>query len=413
MASSEPWTKVNGWVNARGTAFVVSFHLKSAANDCSILSKEQSRVRSEKIAVDPPLVSVILPIRNEASHIGRSLQAVCAQDYCPHRLEILVVDGMSDDSTRSIVTDFMARDARVRLLDNPRRIVPTALNRGIAAANGDILIRVDGHAVIAADYVRRCVADLERLEVDCVGGPIDAAGETYVARAIAIAQSSPFGVGNAAFRHALHSQYVDTLAFGAYKSKVFERIGLFDEELVRNQDDEFNFRLVRAGGKIWLDTDIRSTYYSRATLRGLWKQYLQYGFWKVRVIQKHRRPASWRHLVPGSFVLALVGSLVLSGILSSPLTLLFVCLPYAGASFLASLWTAARRGWQYAPVLPLAFAAMHLAYGIGFLGGLARFGLARRSVPRTVPHLTGDRLAGVRKDESPEMARRISMEQLL
>ncbi len=359
------------------------------------------------MTVDPPRVSVILPIRNEASHIARCLESVCAQDYSPQRLEILVVDGMSDDGTRAVVADFAARDARVRLLDNPRRIVPTALNRGLAVSTGEIIIRVDGHAVIARDYVRRCVADLERVSADCVGGPIQALGETYVARAIAVAQSSPFGVGDAAFRHARESQYVDTLAFGAYRRRVFDRVGLFDEELVRNQDDEFNFRLTRAGGKIWLDCDIHSTYYSRSTLRALCKQYLEYGFWKVRVIQKHRRPASWRHLVPGLFVLALLGSLMVSVVLRTSFAFLLVSLPYVGVSLFASSWTAARRGLAYLPVLPLAFAAMHLSYGFGFLAGLARFSMFGRA-----PLVSGAAREGL--DRSPggaELPRRRSMEQ--
>ncbi len=359
------------------------------------------------MAVDPPLVSVILPIRNEALHIGRCIESVCAQDCAPVRLEILVVDGMSDDGTRAILAHYAARDSRVRLLDNPQRIVPAALNRGLVASRGEIVIRVDGHAVIAPDYVRRCVADLERVDAECVGGPIRAAGETYVARAIAVAQSSPFGVGNAAFRHAQISQYVDTLAFGAYRRRAFDRIGVFDEELVRNQDDEFNLRLTRAGGKIWLDTDICSTYFSRSTLHGLWRQYLEYGFWKVRVIQKHRRPASWRHLVPGTFVLALAASVMISLVLKTPIAFLFVCLPYISASLMASAWTAARRGWRFLPVLPLAFGAMHLAYGIGFLTGLARFSpLGRRYVG-----FGAGREGTEGSPRAAEMARGRSMEQ--
>ena len=145
---------------------------------------------------------------------------------------------------------------------------------------------------------------------------------------------------------------------------------------MRNQDDELNFRLTQAGGKIWLDPKIRSTYFSRSTLRGLWKQYFEYGYWKVRVIQKHRRPASWRHLVPATFVVALASSLVLSLIVWSPLFLFAVLLPYLFVSLFVSLWIATREGWRYAPLLPLAFATMHLAYGFGFLVGLAHFGIS-------------------------------------
>lgn len=320
-----------------------------------------------------PFITVILPIRNEARYIAQCLDAVVAQDYPRAKIEILVADGMSDDGTRDIITQFIMRDARVQLIDNPERIVPTALNRGIRAARGEVIIRVDGHAVIAPDYVRRCIDNLAVVDADCVGGTISTVGQTQIARAIAIAQSSPFGVGSAVFRYATRAQYVDTLAFGAYRRKVFDRLGWFDEELVRNQDDEFNFRLIRAGGRIWLDPQIRSTYYSRSTLRGLWRQYFEYGFWKVRVIQKHRQPASWRHLVPATFVLALMLSLLASVVFQSLFWFAGVLLPYALASIGAAAWLGIRNGWRNILILPLAFATMHLAYGIGFLVGLVRF----------------------------------------
>lgn len=324
---------------------------------------------------DNLFVSIILPIRNEARYIERCLNAVIGQDYPPDRIEILVVDGLSNDGTRELVAEFGVRDQRVRLIDNPEQIVPAALNRGIHAARGDVIVRVDGHAVIARDNVSQCVDKLNSMAVDCVGGPIAATGDSWLARGIAIAASSPFGVGNSAFRYANEGQFVDTLAFGAYRREVFARIGLFDEELVRNQDDEFNFRLIRAGGKIWLDPRIKSTYYSRTSLTSLWKQYVEYGFWKVRVIQKHGRPASWRHVVPITFVLALFVASGLSILTRSPLWFLAIAVPYAVTSLGVSLWLAERRGWKYAPLLPLAFAAMHLGYGFGFLVGLS--GLVR------------------------------------
>jgi glycosyltransferase involved in cell wall biosynthesis len=345
------------------------------------------------MTVHHPQVTVILPIRNEARYIAQCLDAVLAQTYPRECLEILIVDGMSDDGTREIVNGIIAKISNLQspisnlqspisnlqLLDNPHRIVPTALNRGIQNARGEIIIRVDGHCVIARDYVERCMQVLHTVEADCVGGAIETLGETFTARAIALAQSSPFGVGGARFRYSNRAGYVDTLAFGAYRRKVFDRIGLFDEELVRNQDDEFNLRLTRAGGKIWLDPHIKSVYYSRGTLCGLWKQYFEYGFWKVRVMQKHGRPASLRHLVPAIFVLALGGALMLSLVTQQLLWVLLVALPYLVASFTASLVVAARHGWRYAPLLPFAFATMHLAYGIGFLRGIVHFIVLQRA----------------------------------
>lgn len=328
---------------------------------------------AQSIGEEWPFVSVILPVRNEVRTISRCLDAVLMQDYTRDRIEIIVVDGMSDDGTREIISGFASRQSRLLMMDNPAKIVPTALNCGIQRARGEVIIRVDGHTVIAQDYVRRCIEDLMRIDADCVGGAIQTIGTTRFAQGIALAQSSPFGVGNAAFRFAKREQYVDTLAFGAYKRQIFDRVGLFDEELVRNQDDEFNFRVIRAGGKIWMDPNIRSTYYSRSTLRELWKQYLEYGLWKIKVIKKHRRPASWRHLVPALFVLALFLSIALSMITGSWVWAAGIAGPYVLASLSASLCHLVRKEWKYTAVLPLAFATMHVAYGIGFLFGIVHF----------------------------------------
>jgi succinoglycan biosynthesis protein ExoA len=337
-----------------------------------------------------------MPIRNEARYIQCSLGAVLTQDYPLDRLEVLIVDGKSTDGTRDIVTNLEIRNPKrrpepvegsaIRILDNPARIVPTALNIGLEHAHGDVIIRVDGHCEIATDYVRRCVEVLGETDADCVGGPTVTVGETWVARAIALAQSSFFGVGGVAFRTGrIHPGYVDTLAFGAYRREVFEHIGGFDEELVRNQDDEFNFRLIQAGGKIWLDPSIRSVYYSRASLWGLWRQYFQYGLYKVRVIQKRGAVPSWRHLVPATFVVALLGSLLLTLMTRQSLWGLGVAGPYVLANLLASLWTS-RRDWRTLPILALTFATIHLAYGLGFLWGLWRWRDEWQNEPLIIDH---------------------------
>jgi succinoglycan biosynthesis protein ExoA len=318
-----------------------------------------------------PPVTVIMPIRNEARYIARSLGAVLAQDYPADQIEVLIVDGMSEDRTRAIV-EQAARQSKVKvlILDNPSRIVPPALNIALHHSHGEIIIRVDGHCEIAPDYIHRCVAALHATGADCVGGPMVTVGETTVARAIALAQSSAFGVGGVAFRTVRNKPgFVDTLAFGAYRRKVFEQIGGFDEELVRNQDDEFNFRLTQAGGQIWLDLSIHSVYYSRASLTKLWQQYFEYGFYRVRVIQKRRAVASWRHLVPGLFVLCLAASLLLALVTRKLHWALSVATPYALANGLASV-VHARDRLLMLPFLPLTFCVLHLAYGLGFIKGL-------------------------------------------
>lgn len=330
-----------------------------------------------------PRVSVVIPMRNEQRFIERCLEALVTQDYPTDYLEVLIVDGMSTDRSAELAGRFVSICSNFQLLRNPQKITPAAFNIGIRHAGGNIIAIVSAHAVLAPNYLSCCVSALKATGADNVGGPMNAVSDTYMGKAIALATSSPFGVGSARFHYADKPMWVDTVYMGAYRREVFDRIGLFDEELVRNQDDELNFRLLRAGGKIWLDPEIRSTYYSRSGLRGLWKQYFEYGFWKVRVIQKHGRPASLRHLVPALFVLALILSALVSVATLSPWWSIAVLVPYLSAAIATAVTIAARNGWQVLPVLPFAFATMHLAYGGGFIVGLVHFGLRRRPANRS------------------------------
>lgn len=322
-----------------------------------------------------PLVSILMPVRNEAAYIERSLSAVLAQDYPADKMQIIVVDGMSDDGTRQMLQRFQAQHPQLLLLDNPGRIVPKALNAGIPLAQGQILIRVDGHCQVAPDYVRRCVQHLQQGEVDGVGGPTETVGETRLARWIALAMSSPFGVGNSAFRTRKDQTCLaDTIPFPAYTREIVQRAGPYDEELVRNQDDEYNYRLRSLGAKLLLAADVHSVYYSRSSLSTLWRQYFQYGFWKVRVLQKHPRQMSLRQFAPPVFAAALLGSALLA--LVSPIgrwLLALVAGLYLLANLAASLWTAARSDPGAIVLLPLIYAILHLSYGLGFLLGLLRF----------------------------------------
>jgi succinoglycan biosynthesis protein ExoA len=326
-----------------------------------------------------PFVSIIIPCRNEAQHIEQCLSGILAQDYPSDRMEVIVADGMSDDGTRDILSAIAARDARVRVVDNPKRVTPAGLNAAIKASRGEIIIRVDAHTEYAPDYVRQCVAVLKETGADNVGGPWRARACGLVGEAISVAFQSPFAVGGARSHSLGYEGLVDTVYLGCWPRKVFERVGLFDEELVRNQDDEHNLRIVRAGGTVWQSPRIRSWYTPRGSLGALFRQYFQYGYWKVRVIQKHKLPASPRHLVPGAFVASLLGL----GILSIPypgarvLLGAEVCI-YALAALVASVAAAAKAGWRLLPVLPAVFACYHLAYGLGFLAGVWDFVVLRR-----------------------------------
>src|SRR5512141_1012945 len=322
-----------------------------------------------------PFVSVVMPVRDEAGFITRSLGAVLGQDYPPDRMEVLVADGMSGDGTREAVLRLAAADPRVTLVDNPGRIAPTALNAAIGRSRGDVVVRVDGHCEVAPDYVSRCVAHLSAGDADGVGGPLETVGETPLARVIALAMSSPFGVGGAPFRtRRAYTGLVDTVAFPAYTHAAIERAGPYDEELVRNQDDEFNYRLRSFGGRILLAADVRARYFSRGTLRSLFRQYFQYGLFKVRVLQKHPRQMRPRQFIPPLFVATLL--CLALGALFAPaarLGLLGAAGTYALVCLLASAAAARRTEFPEALLLPAVFAVLHLSYGIGFLAGLVRF----------------------------------------
>ena len=322
-----------------------------------------------------PPVSILLPVRNEAKNIHEIISSILNQDY-PGEMEILVVDGMSTDDTRVIIAGICSQHAGInlRILDNPGKIVPTGMNIALREAQGEIIIRVDGHCIIAPDYVRRCVAHLLTDGVDGVGGPMQSIGETRLAETIALGMSSQFGVGNSAFRTTSGvSRLVDSVPFPAYTRAMIERAGLYDEELVRNQDDEYNYRIRELGGKILLADDVRSKYYSRGSLGKLWRQYYQYGYWKVRVLQKHPRQMSLRQFVPALFVLGLVGSLLLLTVPGLGSVGWMLPLLYLTANLAASILVAGKAGWRHMALLPVVYAILHMGYGSGFLVGLVAF----------------------------------------
>jgi glycosyltransferase involved in cell wall biosynthesis len=322
-----------------------------------------------------PFVTVIMPIRNESEFIQHSLGAVLAQEYPADRLEILVVDGMSNDGTRGLVREMLTEYLSARLIDNPRFIAAAALNIGIAEAKGEAVVRVDGHTIIAPDYVRRCVDVLVGTEADCVGGLMNAEGNTAFGEAIALATSTTFGVGDSHFHYAAQPQEAETVYLGAWPLKLFASTGFFRENVGCNEDDEFNYRLRANGGHIWLDPSIRSTYYPRSTLRALWRQYFRYGYYKIRVFQEVPGSAQLRHWVPPLFALAVTGGLPVALLLPflRPLYLGGLLL-YALVNLFVSARIAARAGWRHLFRLPLAFASLHLAYGLGFWVGIVRFG---------------------------------------
>jgi len=307
-----------------------------------------------------------MPVRNEASLIRCSLEAVLAQDYPADRIEVLVVDGESSDETVPLVQAVAANDARVRVLSNPDRIQARAMNIGLDAARGEVIVRVDGHTIIAPDYVRRCVALLRTTGASNVGGPQRCVGVTAWGRAIAAAYRSPFGVPSR-FRISRQAGYVDTVYMGAWPRDVFERAGRFDETLAVNEDYEHNYRIRRAGGRIYFSPDVGSAYYGRQTPGALWWQFFRYGGGKLQVLLRHPASARPRHVVAPAFVAAAVGGAILAP-LHRRMARLWggVLLGYAVANVMASVRVAAREGRGLLLRLPVVFACMHVGWGAGF-----------------------------------------------
>ena len=326
-----------------------------------------------------PSVTIIVACRNEAGHIRLFLESLLAQDMTGHGWEAIIADGMSSDGTREIIEEYATRGP-VRCVDNPARIVSTGLNQAILEARGEFILRMDVHTEYAPDYVRRCLQTLLETGADNVGGPARTKARDYIGRAIAAAYHSRFACGGSRFHNEDHEGSVDTVPYGCWRKSTLERLGLFDESLIRNQDDELNLRTVRSGGRIWQSPRIVSWYFPRGNLRGLLHQYFQYGFWKIPVIQKHKLPASWRHLIPGLFVAVSAGLpllAVVAGALGTSALAIGILQVWAGmlvlygfVSALAAVFVARRHGWRLYPVLPLVFACYHVSYGAGFLAGL-------------------------------------------
>ena len=322
-----------------------------------------------------PKVSVIVPCYKEAAPIGLLLDALYAQTYPRHLLEVVIADGLSSDGTREAIARWQQvhPDLAVRVVDNPDRIIPAALNRALEAARGEIIVRLDAHSVPASDYIARSVAALEAGKGDNVGGvwEIRPGGSGWLAECIATAAAHPLGVGDARYRYAATAATVDTVPFGAFYRQLIERIGLFDECLLTNEDYEFNTRVRETGGTIWLDPAIRSVYFARPTLRALAKQYWRYGYWKVQMLRRYPHTLRWRQALPPLFVLALVVLAVVGAIWPPARWLLaFQAGAYAIALLVAGFHLAQRRGKPACVAgAPLAMATMHLAWGSGFLWG--------------------------------------------
>ncbi|HYG10213.1 MAG TPA: glycosyltransferase family 2 protein [Pyrinomonadaceae bacterium] len=329
---------------------------------------------------DPPFVSIVIPCFNEERYIFKVLENLAGQ-YQSGRFEIIVVDGRSTDATRERVADFKRAypSLHVRLVDNPARNIPAGVNLGINDARGDVIVRMDAHSIPSANYVRRCVEQLEGAEnVSVVGMPwrIRPGAETRAGRAIALAVAHPFGIGDAKYRmpDSAATGFVDTVPFGVFRKSLWREIGGFNEALLANEDYDFHYRIRQRGGRILLDTSGHSLYFARPTLKELARQYFRYGTWKAQMVKLHPRSLRWRHLVAPAFV-AGVASTALLGFWWRPawLLLLAAVVPYALLSLLCAFQLARRaRDMSLLPLVALIFPVLHVAWGSSFWLGLVR-----------------------------------------
>ena len=336
---------------------------------------EQDRNRDGEFY--PPKVAVVIPCRNEQGYIERCVRSVMRSDYDILRFQVIVADGESDDGTVEILDALCIEFPNLIKLNNQARVTPIGLNLGLKFSDADIKIILGAHSEVAPDFISENVKALhDDPAVGCAGGILEHVYEDETAELIGLAMTSKFGVGNAGFRTGHPDGYVDTVAFGAYRKEVFEKVGYFDEELVRNQDDEFNFRVIKGGFKILLRNSINCKYFVRSSFGKLWRQYLQYGYWKVWVNMKHNTVTTLRQVVPLLFVSYLIFGFLIS-----------MMLPVLGYLYLAGILFYLLVGFSVAIKLKqfsrdtfklvATFILLHTSYGWGYLVGVVRFALFR------------------------------------
>lgn len=325
-----------------------------------------------------PIVSVVVPCYNEQATIGLLLGALYHQTFPRADFEVVIADGMSTDRTIENIRGFQTEypDLAIQVVTNARKTIPTGLNKAIQAAKGEFIIRLDAHSMPRADYISRCVVDLQRGSGDNVGGvwEIQPGGQGWAAKAIASAAANPLAVGDARYRYTNQAGPTDTVPFGAFRRSLVDKIGGFNEDLLTNEDYEFNARLRQAGGTVWLDPEIRSVYFARSTFLALARQYWRYGYWKVRMLRDYPKTIRWRQALPPFFV----ASLLVSGLLSIWLPvarwlLLIELALYCAILGIVGIRTAVRNGdASLALGIPLAIMVMHISWGSAFLWSLIR-----------------------------------------
>jgi cellulose synthase/poly-beta-1,6-N-acetylglucosamine synthase-like glycosyltransferase len=319
-----------------------------------------------------PKVSFVIPMLNEAEAIERCINSIQCQNYPKDNLEIVVVDGISQDGSREKVNHLIETHGNIKLLDNPQKRTPHALNIGIRNSSGDVVIILGAHTRINRDFVALNIKYMRKQGVNCVGGTQINVGETFMQKAIAAAMSSPLGIPSAPYRYRKTKHYVDTVVYAAYKKHLFSEIGFFEEEMYISEDAELNWRIRKAGHKIFYTPEIISYYYPRKTLKALIKQFTNYGVLRVNVIKKHADALKIIHVLPPLFIVSFF-VLLLATILNKQFLFLLMalCVVYALYLAIAAAQTVlASKRPHFVLVLPLIFLSMQMSWGLGFLVGL-------------------------------------------
>lgn len=322
-------------------------------------------------------ISVIIPVYNEEKYIDDCVASMLEQDYPKDAMEWFFVDGMSKDATKQILKKYQSSyPSLIHILDNPNKTVPYAMNLGIRASKGEYIIRLDAHAEYASDYFSKCVQVLQRTGADNVGGVMETKARTKTGKVIAKMLSSKFGVGDSQFRTNGKDGYVDTVPFGAFRRDVFEKVGLYDERLTRNQDSELNYRIIHGGGKIFLSHEIRLAYYCRDSVKGIVKMAEMNGKWNIITSKLCPGSMRLRHFVPCLFVLSLLGLPVL-GLLWNGFWWLLAA-ELAAYFTLDVLFSAkiSKSAQEFIEMLGM-FPAFHISYGWGSVVGICKVLLNR------------------------------------
>lgn len=320
------------------------------------------------------MVSVIIPVRNEEKYISTCIESVLKQDFSKENMELILIDGCSEDKTVEIINNFKENYNFIKVYENLQKTVQHALNIGIKNARGEYIVRMDAHSEYADDYISKCVELLDKTGAENVGGPMIAKGKTPLQRVVAAAYHSPFALGGGKFHDENYEGYADTVYLGAFKRETLLALNMYDERFPRNEDDDLNFRLAESGGRIFITPQIKSVYYPRSTCGEIFSQYFGYGLWKVAVIKKHKKPARLSHLVPISFVVFILLFSILSFFSVWAKTVFsVVMLLYLGMNLyfsfkdthLNTFFDKLRLAWVHF--------VLHISYGLGFLCGIFKF----------------------------------------